>query len=668
MILQLLSLIISASEASNTGEEQRKYTTFKDLTKTREFIDKSLLIKFILDNHWHIYIEAPPGFGKTANLQMLRDFFALDVNSHGYSINAAEILKTDETFQNIGKRRKGLRNTLAKRVSFVSNTDSQSVPVSENVTKTFSVSTKSLRNYDTFSKPPLRILQESPELFETQFARYPVLFIDFGNMSTKSYQDYIRTFKVMVSKLFDQFKYLLKSNRLSRSNKDEYLLFRDQVTGLSMNEVTLGGVKLAGLLSAHHHRKAIVLIDNFDVPIREALLAPHLDIESYREIAWSVSRMVKGLTESRFVHRTIVTGCLRIEIADGLMHFHIFEDESLHRYYGLTDYDVLELAKRSNGQKNIAHVRNWYGGYKTASKGHDIYNTRSTISYFKTGVLKPYRFESIKFKTLKTLLAFRKLGRDVEEAFDDKTRLCIREKISWRRFRRLRRTIFSSNQTVLHRSLFLQILLDHGFYTIQDGNRLHVPNFEAMLDIKNLIFDRGYYIDKLNIPDQTIDSFVQSIDRLSGEDTSFHNFFGAVTELFKNRIPRGARELAHTLVTLVADARKFSLLRGQETPESGRQDVLVKRSTEIGIVIGILVGSINEETLKPVYHKSLQVFPDCKFRVAILLGLKPQGAAGDLDILYAFDNRTVVDSSTYRYESRVTTLAATIIEKTGGRP
>ncbi|XP_072154363.1 uncharacterized protein [Bemisia tabaci] len=592
MILQLLSLIISASEASNTGEEQRKYTTFKDLTKTREFIDKSLLIKFILDNHWHIYIEAPPGFGKTANLQMLRDFFALDVNSHGYSINAAEILKTDETFQNIGKRRKGLRNTLAKRVSFVSNTDSQSVPVSENVTKTFSVSTKSLRNYDTFSKPPLRILQESPELFETQFARYPVLFIDFGNMSTKSYQDYIRTFKVMVSKLFDQFKYLLKSNRLSRSNKDEYLLFRDQVTGLSMNEVTLGGVKLAGLLSAHHHRKAIVLIDNFDVPIREALLAPHLDIESYREIAWSVSRMVKGLTESRFVHRTIVTGCLRIEIADGLMHFHIFEDESLHRYYGLTDYDVLELAKRSDRKTNIANIRKWYGGYKAVSKGQNIYKTRSAMRYFKTGVLKSYRFESIKFKSLKTLLDFKKLGRDVEDAFEDETQILIRPNIPQSLFDLLRRTIFSSNQTVLHRSLVLQILLDHGFYTVQDGNRLHVPNFEAMLDIKNLIFDRGYYINKLNIPGQIIDNFVESIERLTGEKTSYDNFLAAVTELFKNCVPRGARELAHTLVTLLADARKFSLIRGQETPENGRQDVLVKRSPETGIVIGSWLGRL----------------------------------------------------------------------------
>ncbi|CAH0386939.1 unnamed protein product [Bemisia tabaci] len=437
----MLLLISPVLQASNTGEKLRK-TTFKDVTQTREFIDKSLLIKFILENHWHIYIEAPPGFGRTTNLRMLQEFFSVEVDSNGFFINAKKILQSDENFQNILQKRSGPRNTSTKRVTFETDTESKfvhdAVPLS--------ASTNSLTNYDTFSKPRLRILKEAPELFETYFARHPVLFMDFGKLSTK--------------------------------------------------------------------------------------------------------------------------------------------------YYGLTDYDVLELAKRSDRKTNIANIRKWYGGYKAVSKGQNIYKTRSAMRYFKTGVLKSYRFESIKFKSLKTLLDFKKLGRDVEDAFEDETQILIRPNIPQSLFDLLRRTIFSSNQTVLHRSLVLQILLDHGFYTVQDGNRLHVPNFEAMLDIKNLIFDRGYYINKLNIPGQIIDNFVESIERLTGEKTSYDNFLAAVTELFKNCVPRGARELAHTLVTLLADARKFSLIRGQETPENGRQDVLVKRSPETGIVIGSWLGRL----------------------------------------------------------------------------
>ncbi|CAH0386940.1 unnamed protein product [Bemisia tabaci] len=635
MILQVLFLIASVSGATNTGGEPRNHTTFKHLTTTREFIDKTLLIKFILDNHWHIYIAAPPGFGKSTNLKMLRDFFALDVNSHGYSINAAEILKTDATIQNALDKCKGLRNVLTKRVAFLTDTEGHSIH--GNVTKPHGV--YPLKNYETFSKPALQILEQFPELFLTQFARYPVILLDFGTLSTISDQDHLRSFQRMLSELFKPFCYLLKSNRLTPDNKDEFLLYRDQFEKLSLDEITVGGETLARLLSTHHHRKSIVLVDNFDAPIREALLAPHLNDRSFKGIMWGVSRFVKLLIKSRFVHRTVVTGTVRVDVF-GLTHFPIFDDDYLHRYYGLTEGDVSELAKRFEKQKNVADVRKWYGGYKTAGEGQTIYNTRSTLTFFRTGELKPYRYQCMKFKTLKNLLEFEKVGQFMEDAFDNKTRLHVREKIPQKLLEQVRQTVFGTNQTYIHKNVILQILLDHGFYTVQDRDTLHIPNFEAMLDIKNLIFDREYYINKLKINDHIIDNFVQSIERLTGEEASFNNFSAAVTELFKHRIPRGARETAHTLLTLVADAHKFSLLRGQETLESDRQDVLVKRSEEIGIVIGIIVGSINKIALKPVFLRSLQVFPDCKLRVAILLGLKPHGLIGDLEVLYALDNRT----------------------------
>ncbi|CAH0383302.1 unnamed protein product [Bemisia tabaci] len=638
MIFQILFMVASVSGASNTGGKPRNQITFKHLTSTREFIDKTLLIKFILDNHWHIFIAGPPGFGKSANLQMLRDFFSLDVNSHGYSINAAEILKTDATIQKAVSKSKGLRNVLTKRVAFLTDTESHSIHA--NATKPHGVYL--LKNYETFSKPALQILEQSPELFLTHFARYPVLLLDFGTLSTNSDRDYLRSFQRMLSELFKPFSYLLKSNRLTSGSKDEFLLYRDQFEKLSLEEITVGGETLARLLSTHHHRKSIVLVDNFDASIREALLAPHLDDRSFKGIMWSVSRFVKLLIKGRFVIRTVVTGTIRFDVF-GLTHFSVFDDDYLHRYYGLTEADVSELAKRFDKNNNRTDIKKWFGGYKTAGEGQTIYNTRSTLTFFKTGELKPYRYECMKFKTLKNLLEFEKVGQFMEDAFDNKTRLHVREKIPQKLLRQLRQTIFGPNHTCAHKNVILQILLDHGFYSIHDRNTLHIPNFEAMLDIQNLIFDREYYINKLKISDYTIDNFVQSIEQLTGEEAPFQNFSAAVTDLFKHRIPQGARETAHTLLTLVADAHKFTLLRGQETLERNhRQDVLVKRSKEMGIVIGITVGSINKIALRPVFLRSLQVFPDCKLRVAILLGLKPHGLIGDLEVLYALDNRPVI--------------------------
>ncbi|CAH0386937.1 unnamed protein product [Bemisia tabaci] len=642
MILRLLFAITSALGASNIDGEPPACAMFKNLTKTREFIDKSLLISNILDTRKHIYIEAPPGFGKSTNLQMLRDFFAMQVDSMGYSINPAKILKIDATFREALRRCGGRRNTSTERGAFVMDTKDRSIDV--NVTEALGISRNPLKNYDTFSKLPLKIYEQSPELFETQFARYPVLMVDLGALSTNSYQEFVRSFEIMVAKLFDQFRYLLKSSRLGQNNKDIFIRFRDRYKELGIEEVVRGGERLVQLLSAHHHRKSIVLVDNFDVPIRAALLAPHLNEQSFKGIKWSVSQFVKLLIKSSFVFRAVVTGNLRLEITDELIHFSIFEDPFLHRYFGFTEDDISELAIRFDDQKHITDIQNWYGNYITTPKGRKLYNTRSAISYFKTGDLKPHRNEALKFKTLKNLLDYEWAGRDVEDAFDNNTRILIRQKIPAKHLEDLKRTIVDSNQITVDTNLVLQILLDHGLYALVDENKLYVPNIEAMLDIKTLIFDRTYYINKLNITDYAIDTFVQSLEQLTSEDASYCNFSNAIKALFKYRVPRGARELAHTLLTLAADSRKFDLVRGPETPDCKRQDVLVKQRKDKGIIIRVTVDPLDYEEVKSVLLKSFQVFPDCKAKIGILLGLKRRGLLADLGMMYKFDNRTVVDN------------------------
>ncbi|WP_348257246.1 hypothetical protein, partial [Salmonella enterica] len=74
-------------------------------------------------------------------------------------------------------------------------------------------------------------------------------------------------------------------------------------------------------------------------------------------------------------------------------------------------------------------IQNWYGNYKTTPKGRKLYNTRSAISYLRTGELKPHRNEALKFKALKNLLDYERTGRHVEDAFDNHTRILIRQRI-----------------------------------------------------------------------------------------------------------------------------------------------------------------------------------------------------------------------------------------------
>ncbi|XP_054269264.1 uncharacterized protein LOC128990742, partial [Macrosteles quadrilineatus] len=99
-------------------------SNFTEVTKSDFFIDKSLLIKELLDSKVSTFLEisAAPHFGKSTNLDMIKRFLEINVDE---------------------KERR--------------------------------VSSKSSVNYETFSTNKLQIFQYK-HLFDEHFAKHPVIF------------------------------------------------------------------------------------------------------------------------------------------------------------------------------------------------------------------------------------------------------------------------------------------------------------------------------------------------------------------------------------------------------------------------------------------------------------------------------------------------------------
>ena len=73
------------------GEKMRfpiGYSDFKQIIDEEfDFVDKSLLVKEIVDDAGVILITRPRRFGKTLNMSMLRYFFELNSDDRSYLFN-----------------------------------------------------------------------------------------------------------------------------------------------------------------------------------------------------------------------------------------------------------------------------------------------------------------------------------------------------------------------------------------------------------------------------------------------------------------------------------------------------------------------------------------------------------------------------------------------------
>ncbi|CAH0387938.1 unnamed protein product [Bemisia tabaci] len=571
---------------------------FSDLVKLRDkalFVDKSLLIEYILSGPEHIVIEAPEGFGKTTNLRMIKEFLELEVDIDGKAVDSV------------------------------------------NTTK----------NFETFATPPLEIVTKYPQIFKDHFAQSPVIYVNMGTVSITQFDE---SFRRMVAELYMRHDYLERSSRLSRPLRDDLMrLYRGKSPDLSLNEVAAGGEKLAYLLREHHQRDVIVLIDDYDAPLREALQAQSsaLDMKNfdhvYENVMLFITRLIQGNSN---VVRSVLTGRIRVVAStkidpDKLVHLPIFDHEQLWRYYGLTKEDIHtlgdQLLRETKWELNYTDVNAWYGGYKTIHPEQKLYNTLSTTTYLKTHQLKRHRIQAEGLRGLSGLLSYERLGKTLEEAFEEQTRISP-VKMVQRDLRELRKMITDPNHK-LNRDLALQYLVEIGLFSL-DGDRLTVPNLEADADLKALLLTMDYFKSKFRIQDVQVNNYIEALDRLDNRGQTYQDLATAVLGLFDFRLPATSRELLHSLVYLAADT-KFPQVRTEVAIDRKRRDFFVQRYDSTGILVGVECGNGTAyDALKQlVDHKRYEIFRQEKLRTGILVGLAINERL-ECSLAYLHDNGT----------------------------
>ncbi|RIA95611.1 hypothetical protein C1645_733909 [Glomus cerebriforme] len=357
----------------------------KFITTSTTFVDKSLFImEFMIYGEQVNLITRPRQFGKSTNLSMLNDFLTPPL--------------TEE------ERTKGLSSFKNLKVF----------------------------KFDWFMK--------------LHFGKWPVIHISFKDINSRSWKLMLNSIKKRLSDLYEQHRYIIDNNLLEMNEED---FFKKILRGTTDQSALINSLsRLARYLRKCYNKSSVILIDEYDWPMKHAKNKDYEDINSlfqsmYSNVAkvtyfsllvecntyLSLKNNLKSLEQDNpDVHKTLFVRLLPLDQAtflsglNNVEHFPMHVLPSIHERayfsdsFGFTEKEVNVLLKESTLKDiTLDNLSIHYNGYKT-SIGTCIYNPYSIVSCLKSGIIADYWTNSGSAKTLINCL--KRCDQSIEEQFN----------------------------------------------------------------------------------------------------------------------------------------------------------------------------------------------------------------------------------------------------------
>ncbi len=210
-------------------------------------------------------------------------------------------------------------------------------------------------------------ISKNQELCEEYMGKFPVIFLSLKGVDGLTFDSAKDRFIQLIGNEAQRFRFLLDSDELTEDDKNIYRALISLQDGKYMmeEEVFISAIKtLSRLLSTHYGKKAIILIDEYDVPLDKAFTHGY-----YKEMV-SLVRGIFGeaLKTNDFLQFAVLTGCLRVSkesIFTGLNNFKVLSitDARFDEQFGFTDQEVLKLLDDYHLESHWADTKEWYDGY-----------------------------------------------------------------------------------------------------------------------------------------------------------------------------------------------------------------------------------------------------------------------------------------------------------------
>lgn len=207
-------------------------------------------------------------------------------------------------------------------------------------------------------------IAEEKELCEQYMGKYPVISVSLKDVGGENFQAAYDALCTVVSEEAARLDFLMKSDRLMPHDQEKLEhLIKNRLEKSSDLHHSLK--LLTRLLRKHYGVSAIVLIDEYDVPLDKAYhngYYPQM-VDLIRSI------FSQALKTNENLEFAVITGCLQIareSIFTGLNNFKVrtVSDVRFAEYFGFTDQEVTKLLDYYDLGEKIALFREWYDGYR----------------------------------------------------------------------------------------------------------------------------------------------------------------------------------------------------------------------------------------------------------------------------------------------------------------
>ena len=234
---------------------------------------------------------------------------------------------------------------------------------------------------------------EDKEFCDKFMGQCPVITITLKKVEGTNFKEFYESFASAVYDVTLRYSYLKNSNKLDKSDKEEleHLTTKDYLLNIENQQTVKDALRtISGLLYKEYGRRAILLIDEYDVPLAAASYRDRVNKVLYKNrpdfVADCHDKMValmKGFFDllkttpgdEGAISKAVITGCLKVaknSLFTGVNNFNVCSVVDREQKYtgiiGFTKDETYKFLKDYELENFSEKVKEHYDGYKFCDK------------------------------------------------------------------------------------------------------------------------------------------------------------------------------------------------------------------------------------------------------------------------------------------------------------